>query len=780
MGSKYEEVRQELDSFGYIQKLVPECVPLVQKLLLDLKITTENLEKYMKISQRALDEKDSLELGVEPYKCDNGKLIKECNDLHMAFINFKEQHEKMRRGKSATKDPQINNKKEGGSFRLSSDMAVAEAKIVQLNKELKDLADKHLRLVEDNAVLNNKLKTRDDEICRLHSLVEGGRTYASANKDCCFKNIDGQIVVLQDEITQLKKERKNLQLENQEALAKQHEAMRRALHLAGRNRQLEKELRDVDQIALAVEAECNSTVKDNTEKVARLQDRINESLILIQTLERDNTSLKQTKLELSAELNSVKLEKHNLQKQLENEIDNKKELTDKINSFTVIENDLNLEIDRLSKLNSEQKRKIVELESQVENPKIQDKKKNSKVVCFEPSVKQDGMSKQKSSTLNGKKSCGHKKNSKKASNSPPLRNLSPSKLDSGHQTDFTEAMQKCCCDSGNCIKNLKELLDKEIEYRQGHTKQALDDVKQEKDFYMKEYHKVLEQIRNVPSYEISETGITQLKQQLRDKDNKIKQLENEIVILKVEQTRRNSELQGLVGFSPCNNPNCKSKEREMEVKSRELSHLNLENEALAAKLRVNCKTTFLQSINEAANFNEEKVKSAFKEMEEHIRKLEDERRDLVKGEITQRSNISHLEDNYRRVQEQLKQTQAELNCQRASYEQLKQIHEQADRSLSDVQAQLIKVEKELASYKNKCRDSNRDASNQDMQIATLKSDIQLMKNQLTTMDRQKDALAHDLDTKMDKISSLEDELDKKIKMVSKLESLVKDLNKKLR
>lgn len=58
-------------------------------------------------------------------------------------------------------------------------------------------------------------------------------------------------------------------------------------------------------------------------------------------------------------------------------------------------------------------------------------------------------------------------------------------------------------------------------------------------------------------------------------------------------------------------------------------------------------------------------------MEEHIRKLEDERRDLVKAEVTQRSNISHLEDDYRNVKDQLKQTQSELNNLRANYNQLK-------------------------------------------------------------------------------------------------------------
>lgn len=45
--------------------------------------------------------------------------------------------------------------------------------------------------------------------------------------------------------------------------------MRRALHLAERNKELEKEMRDMDRIALEVEAECNTKVRSNTEKVQR-------------------------------------------------------------------------------------------------------------------------------------------------------------------------------------------------------------------------------------------------------------------------------------------------------------------------------------------------------------------------------------------------------------------------------------------------------------------------------------------------------------------------------
>lgn len=33
-------------------------------------------------------------------------------------------------------------------------------------------------------------------------------------------------------------------------------------------------------------------------------------------------------------------------------------------------------------------------------------------------------------------------------------------------SDFTSQLGKCCCEAGGCVKNMKELLDKEMEYRQ--------------------------------------------------------------------------------------------------------------------------------------------------------------------------------------------------------------------------------------------------------------------------------------------------------------------------
>ncbi|XP_030747273.1 centrosomal protein of 135 kDa-like isoform X2 [Sitophilus oryzae] len=783
MSSQFDELRRELDYLGYPQKLHPECIPLVKKLLGDLDITTTNLQKYMKISQYALEEKDLLESAAEPYKCDNAKLIKECNDLHLAFIHFKEQHERIQRDlrhQLSTLQNRLDNcnlekqnlvkqiqqlnrdkmRKGSKSQEMNKENTYKSISEKKVSDELNDLKEKYQKVVQDNAFLQNQLNIRDGEIQRLHSVSQGSRSLKDLNSECCYKNFDNKLQLLQNEISELKSEKNDLQIQAEEALAKQHEAMRRALHLLERNKQLEKEIKETDAIALAVESQWNNSMKCTSQRVVKLQEEVSESITKIKNMEKENTSLKQTKLKLTTELEALRLEKAHIQKQLDFEVEDKKKLTDKINNMTVIENDLNLEIDRLTRLSCEQKRKIVELEAQLG---LQREGKNA--YSIDTTTQADEMSNKISQTTKPK---GTKNTKQKAEASKgakkPVRNKSPIK----NESLATEHTQKCCCGSGNCIKGFKELLEKEREFREATANQSLENLKAEKEYFMKEYHKALEQLRNVPVNDTSSSIISDLKQQLKDKEAVIMRLETEMQLMNRE--RSHALLENVGNNGPCNNPNCKRRQREMEILRDDVRHSEIESNTLKAKL---------QSVNETTVFNEERMKKAFQEMEAHIRKLEDERRELVKGELTQRSSISHLEDEYKSVKEQLRQAQMELSTLRASYNQLKLLNEQADRALADAQSKMLHAETELANYHSIMKDSHRETAVHDREVTRLTSDLQIMKNQLSKLDREKDDILNKLDEKTEQNAALEDQLLSKNKALANLETELKELRRKL-
>lgn len=55
MEQRYNKVRQQLDDYGYKLPLVPDAVPLVEKLLADLIQTTDSLRRYMLIAKELVE-----------------------------------------------------------------------------------------------------------------------------------------------------------------------------------------------------------------------------------------------------------------------------------------------------------------------------------------------------------------------------------------------------------------------------------------------------------------------------------------------------------------------------------------------------------------------------------------------------------------------------------------------------------------------------------------------------------------------------------------------------
>lgn len=201
---------------------------------------------------------------------------------------------------------------------------------------------------------------------------------------------------------------------------------------------------------------------------------------------------------------------------------------------------------------------------------------------------------------------------------------------------------------------------------------------------MKEYHKISEQVRNMPNHDdsvkvsIQNTWsisyyilfhIVQLQQQyeellkkIDEKNQLIFDLQREVKNLATQRTESRRDIDDSDFDGVCHKTTCKRKSRELEMHREEANHLLKENTALKAKI---------QDLNQATIFDQDRMKKAFQEMEQHIRKLEDERRELVIGQCTSRSNVTHMEEECNILREQLKATQTELNTVRGSYNQLK-------------------------------------------------------------------------------------------------------------
>lgn len=145
-------------------------------------------------------------------------------------------------------------------------------------------------------------------------------------------------------------------------------------------------------------------------------------------------------------------------------------------------------------------------------------------------------------------------------------------------------------------------------------------------------------------------------------------------------------------------------------------------------------------MNQSTVFDQERMKKAFQDMEEHIRKLENERRELVVSQCTDRSNMSQLEEECQVLKEKIRVVQTELNNQKANYNQLKMLHEQTDRALTETQNKLLRAETEVQELHSRMQSSHRESSVYEKELAKLQGDIEVMKKHLSKIDKEKDEL----------------------------------------
>ncbi|PSN39078.1 hypothetical protein C0J52_07358 [Blattella germanica] len=748
---RYRLLRNHLDDLGYRQCLVIECLPLVERL---------------KCS--------NLELGSEPYKLDNARLVKECNELHLNLLHQQEDAQKAQKGgkkkhipsksqptfeldsplkpakscqeqywnaSAQATDPYIANmveisekrisclnrelnllreeknqqaeiiatfknqkkhipSKSQPTFELDSPLKpakscqeqywnasaqatdpyianmveISEKRISCLNRELNLLREEKNQQAEIIATFKNQLNNRDREIHRLTSMLEGGRPITAIRKDCCCscKDTISQIDSLTSEVKRLKIRKEELEQEVKDSVANQHEAMTRAVMLAERNKKLEQELRDIDQMALAVEAECNSTVKENSIRVSKIQEKL----------------------------------------------DNKR--------------GLNNEIERMAQESAMQRRKIADLESQLNS-----KRTRSETIPEKSSVQRKVRSgkrtKSKSPSLPAAKSA-HEYNPK----------LNP--------------------------EQYEKLIEK---------------LQEERDFYYQECLKSKEVSANSDNNKEMQWRLNEKEKQLQELKKANQELLKEKQIL---QTRLNSgpnkESHSTMTSPKAISPTCldqcstmslktmlKRLEQERDLARSDVMRLEEERDALRERLKIATET----QVAEHARLEKTVIES-----EERVRKLEAERRELLSSQGSKKATISNMENHIESTQTKLVSLQTELSEQRALYNQIKSLQEQTDRALADSQGQLVQAEMELTNARDRVRQLEKERAGLDHEVATLKNEVSVMRGSLAQVDQEKDGLLISIDTKTERIAMLEQELKTKEDRTLKLEENLTEVKKKLR
>ncbi|XP_078052168.1 uncharacterized protein LOC144478274 [Augochlora pura] len=807
-----------------------DALPLIEKLLADLLQTTESLKHFKSIAQDNIEAHSQLQSAIDPYKCDNARLVEECNRLHLDLSKAKESHQKQikdlrkethklerecndlqlassrnlhrikeleiessRKSKKILElqgkclKPTISNvglaskkrpcyplrravleseplPKTGSKVNPLPSLSTVEPKTVDLlnmadhkmnclTHEVTKLKGELLLQTDNVQMLESQLTAKEREIIRLKKLLEGGRPYSAVSKDCSCKKMESNLISSTEEIDLhelkiLQQEKLELEQQLKEALNKQHDAMTQALKLADRNEELEKELRDIDHIALAVEADCNSAVKENNEKVSKLQQKLQDLMTQVHILEGELIVERREVQELRADLEACRLEKRNMQRNLESTLDEKKHIIDRINELTVIEKNLNDEIERLSSENERQRQDVIQL--QYSNKLLKEQIHTKESLQTDAGV-----------ALGSVQEKGKKNDYNRGQNGINIQEMCRGRDININSIEY---------------ESIRKQLD-EKETRLSNLEQGVEKLRRERDFYKNEYNNVKD--RNNKTIEKDHddlwSRIRELKYQLSEKETMVDELQREKNELVREKTNLEGRLQSHKTdhkhfHRPCNickrsiSCNCSPPtfrdtntvkgiierlEHERDMARADIERLREERDALRERLKIAV---------EAHTSEQRRLRETLSEVETRLKQIEKERQELLLSQGARRATINGLEDQLEDLREELKRTKQELSTQRTQYFQLRALQDQTDQSLGDTQNQLTQSKSEL----NKALDRNRTMERQQLQfenqIKDLQQEINHLKTNMTHLDHEKDQLLMVLDEKTEKIAALEREM----------------------
>uniref|UniRef100_A0A1Q3G3E5 Putative myosin class ii heavy chain n=1 Tax=Culex tarsalis TaxID=7177 RepID=A0A1Q3G3E5_CULTA len=701
----HADLRKRLDILGFNHSLPLGAIGIVSAILSDLIKTSEKLKSSKQQIEQLMQEKAAWELGVEPYKCDNSRLLSEVNGLHLELVKQRDKFVlvntelKCRVRSLQTDKKQLDerclqaeakirellhsadskSRKNGVNMQRKPFVSTVRAGYYQPPKccdaqaqdskchcpcnqprktdvlhEIERLQAETKNQEEVIDAYKKQIEYRDREIQRLGALFAGGRPVAALAKDCCYRSAN----TLNEDVGKLQEEKLAMQHKLSEAMASQESSSKKIQKLSDRNRQLEQELKEIENVALSVESEANLNILDKERANSDLQIRLQQSSMRIKELEtilEAKGSGGFTPISSSASACSLDSTLQNALKQANEE---KRALYKQLNELKQREHALLCDYEKVKTKYSKLKLKL-----------------SSQIAFGAENV--------------------------------------------GESADASELKQK-----------LASLEDR------------LKDVQAERDQCSGE----LQRLRD---------SIAKLKGENTEKDLRIAQLESELCLQKKTGASSNT---GRLRTADSTGSGQKSLsvqavfhrvERERDAAKREAQQLEIERDSLRNKLKLATKS----QIDEQAKHEETIIGYSGQ-----IAKLEAEKRDLLCGQSSSQTTVHLLREENRDLQERLKDVESHFSKLRVSHSQLKILQEQTERALAQHQDRLMCYESQLGSAEAKLNqvDGTIDCANKD--IGKLRGDVSVLRASNAALQREKDKLLIELDKKTEKLFTVETEL----------------------
>ncbi|VVC32431.1 Hypothetical protein CINCED_3A018546 [Cinara cedri] len=367
----FESIRYQLDALGYRQYMSPDSIGLVSQLVADLLHTTDSLKQYKNIAQNTLEVARNLEAKSTPYIRDNCSLIQEYNKLQTKLKKVHE-NEKLLEQKISILESE-KKEWEQENEKLLQNVKVLEDEAVLKNAKLLELGN--LFLIPQIEIKNKKLKSFRPtiEVDNFNNLTNEKINKNTAN----LKNdlLEKKVEELEQEILHLKQYIKDIKNQSSKSIPKLKsqiikDDMDNIIDMRADNEVLKRQLDE----ALANHNEALFHLTRVTEEKKSLQRSLNEYINNHCNCDKDTSVILENNMqlvELKSKNQALESKIHTYEDKLKKALDEQNQLLDKINHSKNTENDLMLEIEKLSDEKNLQSQHISHLEKNIQKSKTE-------------------------------------------------------------------------------------------------------------------------------------------------------------------------------------------------------------------------------------------------------------------------------------------------------------------------------------------------------------------------------------------------------------------------
>ncbi|KAH8261538.1 hypothetical protein KR044_010915 [Drosophila immigrans] len=682
----FKTLRSKLDVMGFTQTMPVLAMPLVSAIFGDLIKTTECLRDTKRHVAELLEEKTCWELGAEPYKCDNARLLAECNELHLQFLKDREDYElrlceserrirslqtdrehlqshnaqlqsqldallskqiitaatvkRTQPGSFHTKKPFISTVRSGEVLpAVIGNTVLPGLKCTKCSAGLNERTSKDgmTMATQTNPTdvvdrLQNELRSSSDQLEFYKRKVE------SRNRE--IRRLNDMLVggrppaalakdccykdvgALSQDIDLLQREKSELMAQVREYQDKMHDAMQRALRIEEDKRKLQTQLDELKEAALQVEQQANSEIDAREHELRQLQ-------IELKQLQQHHKSSR-----LAAGFDGATTT-HN----------DKRKLNEKLNLLTRREEELEAINEKLKQRLRQMQDKLQELEKQL------------------------------------------------------------------HEQHNTATLD-------------------EEKIR----------IKSERDFFQKEYLRLINKCG-------SDTEISFLQAQIKSKDEELRALRSELCMLPPTSRMHCSPRKGnhCDGSRPTTAGSSMDSSNRSDCVQAAIARVERERDCARAELeRMRCERDNLREKQlGSVQLHAEELQSLRmrnEELQSHIRRLELDNRELNSARVPAETHNAFLKDDVAQLKTRMTALQTEIDSLRKENAQITLINEQNERIIADYQSKLLIAERQrhkadvLVSTLDSSRETNRNDN------AQLRSEIASLRQTYITLEHEKDSL----------------------------------------